>query len=236
MGGYSHRYPPVGERTQAIAAIAALNTFSAAQVEGSKSAAPLGDEDCCLVTHLPRRPQGRTNNARLYFGMDGDGYVYVTARSRAAQRVWPATKNGLPLPVRLVRWMLNAGSKQVARHICDNPSCIRRSHIILGTASNNVSDSWNRTRRTVAPPLPPPATPRAAPAPLLPPPPAQCRANDTRFCVAGYHSPGKLARKRARLALDSGRRLRLEVRVPSPSAPSEHPPLPPPDLPAQDAH
>ena len=115
------RYPPIGERTRAIAAIAALNTFSAAQVEGSKSAAPLGDKDCCSVTHLPRRPQGRTNNARLYFGMDDDGYVYVTARSRAAQRVWPAAKNGLPLPVRLARWMLNAGSKQVARHICDNP-------------------------------------------------------------------------------------------------------------------
>ena len=92
------RYPPVGERTQAIAAIAALNTFSAAQVEGSKSAAPLGDTDCCSVTHLPRRPQGRTNNARLYFGMDDDGYVYVTARSRAAQRVWPAAKTDYRCP------------------------------------------------------------------------------------------------------------------------------------------
>ena len=217
MGG-GRRYPPVGERTRAIAAITALNTYSAAQIEGSSGAAPLRRKDCCSIAHLPRRPsKGGVNQARHYFGMDADGYVYVKARSRAALRSWPVDKYGDPLPVRLVRWMLDAGQGQVVRHHCDNPSCIRRAHLILGTASENVADSWRRTRRTSASPAPPPAshaTPRAAPPPSLPAAPESCQRADQLFCITGYHSPGKLARKRARLGVTTGRRLQLEVRRP----------------------
>ena len=238
MGG-GRRYPPVCERTRSVAAIAARNTFSEGQVEGSRGAAPLRPKDCCRVDHLPTRPpKGCANTARHYFGMDVDGYVYVKARSRAALRVWPADKYGDPLPVRLVRWMLDAGQRQVVRHTCDTPSCIRRSHLILGTAGDNVADSWRRTRRTVAPPLPPPpppVTPRAVPAPPLPPPPPQCRANDKRFCVTGYHSPGKLARKRARLALDSVRRLAMEVQMATPPPPRLTPPSTPPPPPRRNS-
>jgi hypothetical protein len=216
MGGCSRRYPPVSERRRVIGELASLHTFTAAQVMGSKGAAPLNDDDCCGLTHIPHRPQGgRVNRARHYFGIDEDGYVIVIACSHAAQLLWPTTKDGQPLPVRVHRWMLNAGVDQVVRHTCDNPSCIRLLHIRLGTAGDNVADSWRRTRRASVPnhhPTPRQATPRVAPAPSLPAAPASCQEADTLFCMTGFQSPGKLARKRARLAVTPGLRLQLEVR------------------------
>lgn len=49
-------------------------------------------------------------------------------------------------------WQLATGrtipAGRVVRHRCDNPPCVRPDHLELGTAAQNVRDSYERRRRT----------------------------------------------------------------------------------------
>ena len=202
-------YPSAAEQRRIIAGICRVNSFSEDQVFGRVEMPP---DECCSVEHLPRA----NAKARYYFGMDRKGYVLVSPRSRAAIRLWPSKETAEAVPARVARMLAATPAGQQARHTCDDPSCIRRMHVVPGSASDNLRDAYRRNRRNIRPPSPPPTrpTPRALPAPRLPPPPPECRSNDLLFCVTGYHSPGKLARKRARIAdaSPSGRRLHLQVR------------------------
>lgn len=65
----------------------------------------------------------------------GYGLVGVGRKSVLAHRVaYELTKGPIP-------------KQMLVRHRCDNPSCVRPDHLIIGTPLDNVRDSIDRGRR-----------------------------------------------------------------------------------------
>jgi len=67
---------------------------------------------------------------------NGDGYgVFHVSRTKRymAHRAALEFANGEPVP-----------SDKLACHHCDNPSCVRPSHLYIGTFSDNNSDTYYR--------------------------------------------------------------------------------------------
>jgi hypothetical protein len=123
---------------------------------------------------------------------------------RAPLDEWPRCTNNRPLPMRLVRWLMRAPPQKVVLHNCDVPSCVSPAHLRIGTQADNLMDALHRGRRRLA------RSPASggggckrqrrvggqSPAAIEIP-----RSNDARervFCVAGFASPSKAARKLAR--------------------------------------
>lgn len=72
-------------------------------------------------------------------GKDQDGYglVQIEGKTRRVSRVVWAMVHGEDLP-----------SEVVVRHSCDNPPCANPSHLLSGTALDNVRDCVERGRRS----------------------------------------------------------------------------------------
>ena len=193
-------YPPQSELKAVLKAVCSKNSFSLEELLSSSSAlaSPAQKADCLRVTQVPVRPVGGINRARWWFGIDSDGYIMVVARTPAAKRVWPQTKAGAALPVRLHRWMANVRPGGQTLHSCDDPTCICRAHMSPGTRSTNAADCWRRLRREPRPPSSPIQTPRAQPPPPLPRHDERTATREAIFVVAGFGSPSKLARKLVR--------------------------------------
>ena len=171
---------------------------------------------CCMVKELPDSSQAASVAANLfYFGRDADGYTMVTARRPIAS--WPVARNSKKLlPVRLARWMLQAPADTVVRHVCDTPACVAYNHLVPGTQADNLGDAIARQRRARNEPSASRGTPRLAAAkggastsaaatpatrePREHDPPRVSRDQDDIFCVTGFYSPSKKARKMHRCA------------------------------------
>lgn len=65
-----------------------------------------------------------------------DGYArYGKNNAANVARISWEHKNGCVMPL-----------DRMACHTCDNPPCVNPSHIYAGTSSNNIKDTWDRTR------------------------------------------------------------------------------------------
>ena len=105
-----------------------------------------GADGCCRIyDHKQDFGQPGSRDSALYFGRDAQGYLLVNARAKC--ELWPS-KNGRTLPVRLTRWLVHAPPGSVVRHTCDQPDCIRISHLRVGSTSENNRDAWRRGRRS----------------------------------------------------------------------------------------
>lgn len=57
--------------------------------------------------------------------------------------------NGVQFRAHRLAWQLTNGTTPgalVVRHTCDNPRCVRPSHLLLGTPADNNRDMWERGR------------------------------------------------------------------------------------------
>ena len=208
-------YPPDYLADLAVHLLAARegNHFSAQQaLDGAQrgTRGMVGATGCCIVEDTSAAPAG--NGAReepFYFSTDAQGYVMVNAREFIPG--WPLGK-GRAVPIRLGRWLLHAEEGQQVRHCCDDPRCVRISHLKLGSASENVGDALRRGRRAssrgerasspglCSPRLQQPK--RSSPPSPQTAAPAAPRLESARAAApeTGWASPSKQARKRRRMA------------------------------------
>ena len=194
------RHPPRGDLRAALEQIAAVNSFSVAQVMPGDTPAPCALRDqtpCCQVEELPSHPARGRRHSPFRFGMSVEGYIYVKA-ARGARRGWrpaPPPDTG-SLPVRLHSWIARPRSGLWALHRCDNPRCINPKHIYAGSPADNVRDSYKSGRRAAVA-----EAPAASPAVVsvnwgvLPP---AVTLRESVFCVAGFMDPARKARLAAR--------------------------------------
>ena len=168
-------------------------------VRGTRGVVP--STGCCMVSSTDTEGE-RAENDPYYFGIDKDGYVVVNARTVIPG--WPLHK-GRFMPIRLTRWLLEAQPGAVVRHTCDTPSCVRVSHLRVGSTQENVGDALRRVRRpqnmrTESMSSPSPSGTRRRPTGLAAEAPSSRPAAASATPEGTYASPSKLARKRARAA------------------------------------
>lgn len=65
---------------------------------------------------------------------DGYGFFYLNGKHRRAHRV-------------AYEFAYGALDAEVVRHNCDNPSCVRPSHLLPGTQKENLRDAYSRGRK-----------------------------------------------------------------------------------------
>lgn len=70
-------------------------------------------------------------------GSDGYGKITINSKTHQAHRIAYLIYNGV------------IEESKVVRHSCDNPKCVRPSHLLLGTHLDNMQDMVLRGRRTV---------------------------------------------------------------------------------------
>lgn len=99
-----------------------------------------------LVTKTPGRGKSATDRLDMHTDKSGDCWVFtgsgqvygkldVNGRSVSAHRLAYEAANG-PVP-----------PGRVVRHRCDNPKCVRVSHLELGTYADNSRDMTERERQ-----------------------------------------------------------------------------------------
>lgn len=109
--------------------------------------------------HLPAWVQERTARA------DGDEcWLWTGPRSAkdGRGRGWdPASKRSVVVPRAVVAAMVGRiPAALVVMHLCDNPPCVRPSHLRLGTTQENMLDALQKGRlRNQHGPVPPQAAP-----------------------------------------------------------------------------
>jgi hypothetical protein len=198
-------YPPAHVAARAIEILARLpgNDFT------SPTLSPLPDPcaparlqelgPCWKVSQLPSCPE---ESGEFYFGRNVNGYIEVTPRAPVSE--WPKVKGGRPRPLRLTRWSMRAPPGVNVLHACDDPSCVRSAHLRFGSQADNLRDAIARGRRRLG--GSPASSVRASRRPtrrrdeLTPATAFPCLedARERVFCVAGFASPTKAARKLAR--------------------------------------
>lgn len=199
-------YPPRALADLAVQLLAqASGSFTAATVFSSTNrrvrAGAVPPTECCKVDLTDAGAVFA--NSPFYFGPDADGYTIVSPRHPVPPG-WPRGKRAEPLPVRLARWLLEVPTGSVTRHACDTPACIRMSHLSVADQSDNLADSIRRGRRhrsphsTTAPRAPAGLRSQPTAAALRRRPRDAHSEREALFCVAGYASPSKAARKAAR--------------------------------------
>jgi len=216
-------YPPAARLRRCVTALAQANDFkvdTASRTPASQRARVL--VPCCLVQQTPAH--GVADD--YYVGIDSDGYPIVSDVLGGA-------------PIRVSRWLLRAKPGEVAAHSCDRPACVARAHLRACPQRENLADAIAKGRRRRKPPASPVRGGRASVAHTRPARsnvPRRADPRDAVFCVAGFNSPSKMARKLMRgvpprhpvppRALPS--RPRTSSRPHSPAlAPCQHPPAPP---------
>lgn len=166
--------------------------------------APRASRGLGACAHFLASPSQGSKQGDFYFGIDEQGYPLVRPRLHSAWWAWHS-KHGDPLPQRVHRLVLAAQRDQLCLHKCDNPACLRPSHLYLGSSSDNLNDQFKRKRRSTR------AVQGAAVSdpgtillcrqrgvqlpPLLP----ATEREDRAFPLVGWHSPAKAA-KRAHLS------------------------------------
>lgn len=82
----------------------------------------------------------KTETCWLWTGdKDSKGYGRVRRRALAARTV----------SAHRYSWLISSGEIPVGMcvlHRCDNPRCVRPSHLFLGTHQDNVTDMWKKGR------------------------------------------------------------------------------------------
>lgn len=197
--------------------------FTAAEVLASNSI----HDRCCVVGGNFGATNGSSGG--FYFGQTIAGYNIINRRDSSA--CWPTTQAGRPCPVRLTRWMCSAPTGVCVRHTCDTPACIARGHLVLGTQRDNLCDAIGRKRRSKEGRARPPRA-HTRTAPLQPSSQPRTRAQgqdaDSVFCMTGFFSPSKKARKRAKASPPTCRRAcahaRTALSLHGPPPPSPHRP------------
>jgi hypothetical protein len=90
-----------------------------------------------VITRLLDR-SAPVGGCRVYGGaLDKDGYAVVKHAGkshRAVRVIWEAEFGSIPPGLQVC-------------HACDNPPCIERSHLMLGTQAANVRDAIAKGRR-----------------------------------------------------------------------------------------
>lgn len=201
-------YPPdsLADLLVSILASTEGNHFDVRTALSAAPAATRGiraSRGCCEVKVVPEAPLAE--DIPCYFGMESHGYVICTARHEL--NGWPLTRRGKFKPIRLTRWLVQAPRGSVVRHTCDNPSCIRVSHLQYSSQADNLADAVRRGRRRgrekgaqkkSSPAL---RSAGALPSRALPSTSTASRAREVRFGLTGFSSPSKMARlaRRARL-------------------------------------
>jgi hypothetical protein len=197
-------YPPAHVALRAVQILARLpgNDFTLpTPTPTSDSCAPARSQElgsCWKVSQLPTCDDGSNE---FYFGQNSDGYIIVTPRNPVSE--WPKVKGGRPMPMRLTRWLMRAPPGMKVLHACDEPACVRAAHLRVGSQAENLRDALERGRRRSGSPASSSQGEKRA-ARLLgepPPSPAFPSLEDPReqvFCVAGFASPAKAARKQSR--------------------------------------
>lgn len=77
----------------------------------------------------------------------GDCWLYIGARNRCGYG-W-ITAFGTQMHAHRYHWIIVNGEIPAGLqvlHQCDNPACVRLSHLYLGTATDNMQDRANRRR------------------------------------------------------------------------------------------
>jgi hypothetical protein len=154
---------------------------------------------CWKVSQLPT---GDDESGEFYFGRDCKGYVNLMPRSPLTE--WPRVKGNRPRPLRLTRWIMRAPPGVNVLHACDQPACVRAAHLRFGSQAENLRDAIERGRRRLG--GSPTSSVQASRRPtrrhdeLTPATAFPCvdDARERAFCVAGFASPTKVARKLAR--------------------------------------
>ena len=195
-------FPPDEDLSKVLEAVCALNGFEPANVlKNCRGGARLNAArwPCCVVEELPAQPRHRDAPRNPFtFGQEADGYVLV--RAERPRTGWPLSKRGQPLPIRLHRWVSKTRPDLFATHACDDPRCIAASHICPATVAENNKDTAKRKRRRIRQPARQKAAAqqqaeRRAPAPTLTPGTPRVASRERVFCLAGYSSPTRLARR-----------------------------------------
>lgn len=84
----------------------------------------------------PKQPHMKTRCWAWTAGLDAHGYGQINA---GGHRIWKAHRTS---------WLLQKGDPGEFRvcHKCDNPACVRLSHLYLGTQLQNMRDKLRRGR------------------------------------------------------------------------------------------
>jgi hypothetical protein len=199
------RYPPASMAARAMDILARLPGNSFAPPSPSRPAdtrARAFSQELGLCSRVLELPSSAEESPDFYFGREDDGYIIVSPRKPCSE--WPLCGDGRPMPLRLSRWVASAPPGNLVLHRCDDTSCVRRSHLRIGTWAQNLEEAFMRDRRRVG------SSPAASgggvrratrrhhdltPASRFP------DFQDPRervFPVAGFCSPSKAARKRSR--------------------------------------
>lgn len=92
---------------------------------------------------------------RVDKGDDPDGCWNWTAGTRGRREGRGCLKwNGRQEMAYRVAWMLEHGpipEGMFVCHACDNPACVRPSHLFIGTPADNTRDMWSKGRGSQAP-------------------------------------------------------------------------------------
>ncbi len=81
-----------------------------------------------------------SSKIRLVDNPNGGTQCWVIGISRP----WIQVDGVQILMSRYILGIEKAGPKVVAMHTCDNPPCFNPAHLVAGTQSQNIKDSWIR--------------------------------------------------------------------------------------------
>jgi hypothetical protein len=85
--------------------------------------------------------------------MSGECWIWMGARSRppgSGRDYGQFREDGHNRPAHVVAWELHHGRSfpegMLGCHHCDNPPCVRPSHIFVGTMGDNIDDAYSKGR------------------------------------------------------------------------------------------